>query len=1038
MSKITLFSSPLSRLLFGFLILALFFFLFSSLPAQAQTTAVRVSPNNLNGWVLLQENPTAAGNGQFLAGPATAPLGEGSLRLNPVTSTFGESIVSGMPTTRFSNITSLTYHTYRVSGSNAQAIALQFSVCRSYFLGFCSGRSRLVYEPYWTGTNPSTGVWQEWDALAPNARWWMTNIAATATCGRDNPCTVATLLTTYPNLDILNEGGIVGVLLKAGSGWTGFDGYVDNLTIGLNGVETTYDFEPFYPVHNLTQDTYHPTIQLGVDNANVGDVLYVYPGSYSENVVIDKPLTLRGAGDGNNPANDTILDGSSLTGMGIRLLNNVTDVTIEDLRVANYGGVNPSAGIYGNGGNNRLTIQNVTTNGNGPGFVSASGGIVLNGPVDTVLIDNVTAHQNSGRGIVIWNGQKSNITITNNDVQFNNCCGIELQDGTAVGVTISNNLVANNADSGIAVVGLQAGAGPHLISDNTLTNNGRFGIEIRNPDGTGEATGDGSILVTGNNVSFTPSGSMDTRDHAGIAVYRRAVLAGNPDVPTGVVINQNIVSGYQQENPAATESEGFGIVIEGRSHTVQNNEITNSDVGIKEQGGAHPNGNYPGDAVQNDGQSANYFGRGNAPLACGNLITGNTFVPTAPDTLGGAALMSTNDEDFRRVLAPEFGLVENVQTERTFCLIQSAIDHPSTLDGHTLLIAPDTYQEQVVVDKEVTLLGPNAGSFGGGSRVAEVVIDGQTGTAVTITATNITLDGFHLLGDNGLVVEAGTGEHIVQNNLIQVNNQGVTLDDGSTVLLRGNEISAATLFSLADNTNLTAYANHLLAGTTAGLPGSAATLNARHNWWGTYATMPTGVDADSWQYRLGASITAWGVGTEGDASLVAAGGSGTGVIVNHGRGLANVPFGAGIAPYADEMCSDYYDFFVVNPSGNWTVSVPTDGTAACDNTRTSGALYQFALDGTAPDTACVGGACWQVPTGVALAGNNLAVTVAADVILQGTPFVAGDATPDSNKPTAVVLSSWQVTPSMVGVPLWVWFLLILGGFTAVVGRVLQD
>jgi hypothetical protein len=123
------------------------------------------------------------------------------------------------------------------------------------------------------------------------------------------------------------------------------------------------------------------------------------------------------------------------------------------------------------------------------------------------------------------------------------------------------------------------------------------------------------------------------------------------------------------------------------------------------------------------------------------------------------------------------------------------------------------------------------------------------------------------------------------------------------------------------------------------------------------------------------------------------------------------------------MCSDYYDFFVINASGNWTVSVPTDAVAACDPTRTSGALYQFALTGTQPDAGCAGGACWNAPAGVSLSGNNLEVTVDAAAILQGTPFVAGDNTPDSNDPTAVTLQS--ITATAVA-PLLLIILLIVG------------
>ena len=62
---------------------------------------------------------------------------------------------------------------------------------------------------------------------------------------------------------------------------------------------------------------------------------------------------------------------------------------------------------------------------------------------------------------------------------------------------------------------------------------------------------------------------MNNRDHAGIAIFRRSFQAGNPDgyadVPNGVTITGNTVSGYTQMNLAVTTSEGFGIVVEGLS-----------------------------------------------------------------------------------------------------------------------------------------------------------------------------------------------------------------------------------------------------------------------------------------------------------------------------------------------------------------------------------------------------------------------------------------------------------------------------------------
>ncbi|MBC8154246.1 MAG: right-handed parallel beta-helix repeat-containing protein, partial [Bacteroidetes bacterium] len=341
----------------------------------------------------------------------------------------------------------------------------------------------------------------------------------------------------------------------------------------------------FDPVRNLTQNIGYQTIGAAITAANANDVIQLDEFTFNERVIIDKPLSLTGVSK-----TMSIIDGTGLsgTGSGIAIASGVTNVTIKNLTVQKFVGSNPnsSAGIYAAQSNSNLLVDNVQSLSNVGGS-----GFYANGPVQNVTVTNstVSGHTNvagAARGIVVWNGFKQNITISNNTVSDNNCCGIELQDGTASGVTITGNTLTNNGDNGIGVVGLKAGAGQNVIANNILNTNGRFGIEIKNPDGTGMTSGDGSIVVENNTVSFTASPTMNNRDHAGISVYRRAFLPNNTegyaDVPKGVVIRNNTVSGYQHQNQvsAPTESEGFGIVIEGTNHTVSGNTLTNNNIGV--------------------------------------------------------------------------------------------------------------------------------------------------------------------------------------------------------------------------------------------------------------------------------------------------------------------------------------------------------------------------------------------------------------------------------------------------------------------------
>lgn len=212
------------------------------LPASAMASTIVVGPGNSN-WVFSNtDNHGTDASGGFVAGPGTPPLGAGSAEFIVGNSSSSEILAdpfldNGMSVGDF---TGLSYAAYRSSPSGGVTLpALDIAVS---FDGGAKYDGRFVYEPYLSigGANTTSDTWQTWDAMSGNGWYYSRAAGANPPCPMGAPCTFDELLAAYPNATV--DGGL---LFKAGSGWSSFDGNVDDFDVTtLSGGSTTYDFEP--------------------------------------------------------------------------------------------------------------------------------------------------------------------------------------------------------------------------------------------------------------------------------------------------------------------------------------------------------------------------------------------------------------------------------------------------------------------------------------------------------------------------------------------------------------------------------------------------------------------------------------------------------------------------------------------------------------------------------------------------------------------------------------------------------------------------
>ncbi len=237
----------------------------SALVSFTDSAPIFVSPSNLNGWSIfatLANSNTPGGDGtfNFVTGPATPPIGTGSVHLN--TGSSGEQTVqmrngdwSGTP---LSSLTTLGYSTYGTSWNGGQMtyLTLYIDLDGDLSNGY---EDRIFFEPEYSRAGygnpfnvspqpaPVLGVWQTWDCL--HGMWYGENDFGPGQDARP----LSMYLALHPTARIVNQSpaqvptaGQGSIRIAAGFASPGdvFDVNVDNFQISTASSGAVYNFDP--------------------------------------------------------------------------------------------------------------------------------------------------------------------------------------------------------------------------------------------------------------------------------------------------------------------------------------------------------------------------------------------------------------------------------------------------------------------------------------------------------------------------------------------------------------------------------------------------------------------------------------------------------------------------------------------------------------------------------------------------------------------------------------------------------------------------
>ena len=557
-------------------------------------------------------------------------------------------------------------------------------------------------------------------------------------------------------------------------------------------------------------------IQDGID-AVEGSTVYVFNGTYYENVVVDKTINLTG-----EDKNGVIIDGG---GVGDVVYISADFVNISGFTVTGATGEN-RAGIYLATGTEYCNISNNTASNNYYGICLCCSGC------NNTLINN-TACNNEYEGIALLYSSNNNILKNNN--ASNNMDGISLyssseyntlinniasssgQRGIYVGYssnynTLTNNVASNNGWNAIYLV---------YSNYNTITNstsyNNKYGISlyysnnniltnntVHNNSDYGIAIYWGSYNTLINNTAYNNGYGgtyIDARCGVSVECWCSNNTIINNTISNNVngiriywysssnTITNNIVSGNTNGILLRTSSDNNtiinndvsdnnnGICLESSfNNTIYNNYFNNTNnayddsnntwnisktPGINIVGGDYIGGNYWHDygGFDNDGDG---IGDTNLPYNNSGLIqNGGDYLPLTKLTNVYV------DDDFN-------SSTPGWQYDH-FDVIQDGID--AVEKNGTVYVYNGTYYENVIVNKTIDLIGEN--------RDTTVIDGGGNNIVICIHTNGVSITGFTITNSSGEVFLSG-GIRIYRQDythisrcIIRNNLHGINMDNSS-------------------------------------------------------------------------------------------------------------------------------------------------------------------------------------------------------------------------------------------------------------------
>jgi len=346
------------------------------------------------------------------------------------------------------------------------------------------------------------------------------------------------------------------------------------------------------------------TIEEGITDANDGDTVLVYNGTYTENVDLNKRITLIGE---EMPKIDAPGSGDAI------------NITADNCTVRGFRCVNaqpsPYAGIHVESRNN-IIAENTCKNNYDGIYLSGTSNEIRNNIADyndhqgiklrvssENIIANNTARNNGNSGIYLYDSNNNSVTNSNcsnnnkTGIYLTNCCNNKITDNDASnsdnynGISLhssSNNEIRNNNANSNHLQGVRLEASnENIIANNTAKDNGNNGIYLKESKNNKIANNiansnnhDGIRLWSHSNNNILTNNMANTNSYAGIICWISSnnILTYNNlnSNKRGIRLYNYSTENIVANNTATTNSYGISVVRSSNNNIYLNNFVDNT------------------------------------------------------------------------------------------------------------------------------------------------------------------------------------------------------------------------------------------------------------------------------------------------------------------------------------------------------------------------------------------------------------------------------------------------------------------------------